>query len=616
MTKTNQCTSTDSDTSAPSDFSCKKSVKDCDAKDCDEKDCVKLCPEEIFCKYADATVQVNGEFWIQKDMTNGAKPVDEVKNNKDSMFIVVTNGSGFFIKGGYLVCPASLVMAPSTISSAVGVYPFQVDPASTTKCDVGEFGCCGKIKDYYIKATKISVVVNNVNGKCYSFNYDAKLVGVCPASDVAVLFIDSKNPFNKNNPCIEKTHPYFKFGSSKKSKNGSRVYLIGDANASKSSATNVDYSTSFVEGILNNNRFVDPKGDILAECVSVTAPVFGYSTGLPILDECARVIGMQTTAIMPEVVLSDLPDESACELEASADASACPPCQPNTCGDAVCALKLTSNVTSMGKVCGPSEFFMRRIIRELINGTCNRRPDSNKNIKRVGCGSGAFNVYKKGYLGIAYSQFAGAYYDKRENYDIANCCIDKPVLSPCGVDDDGCCPNKSQQPQTTCYQVAGIRIEGLAGKSPNGLPTPDGNQKYAVLGSCGEELTCNTYLPNPHVADTDLKVGDVITSIDGCNIASGQKGLAPSLITWRSCEGDCINVNYRCQESCYDGLCSTDVVVIPYPVYLDYPWYALKQFPNIFIQCIDIPRPLNQAIEQLTSSVDLCQGGLPFKVSV
>jgi hypothetical protein len=626
MSTSNSSCETNTDKSNKnSDSECKKSSKKSDSE------CCPLTSEEIFTKYADAVVQVNGEFWFVSNLeTPTAKPTDPLPEGAET-FVVCTNVSGFFINKHYIVCPASGIMAPLSITSAVLALPAQADLKYEPEdhngkhgCGIGVFGCEGKIKEYKnpVTATNISVTINNVNGKCYSFRYRAELVGLDGAGDVAVLYIDSKHPCNKNNPCIEECHPYFKFGSSKNAKIGSTVHLIGDASASNPTIPFHSYETSFVTGTLNNNRYCDPSGWVLSECVSVSAPVYGFSSGLPIIDKCGRVIGMQTCAIKPqlqEVVYNASCNNASCavaQLEQEPDIA-----------------NMSQVLLNMGKVIGPSEFMIRKVVKELIDAFCNRK-HGNKHIHRNGCGP---LIYTKKYLGIAYSKFTAANYDKEcpSNEECKACFNQFPgIMKPVSSDTNCCaCPGQSSNCSTSCYQLAGIVVDAIAGVSPNGYvreflaDTEAPTQKWFVPGLlCDDKETpskCVEFLPRPRIeALVPLSPGDVITHIGSHSVCNGQSTFAPAVLLWRGEHDDddeCVSITFRPCACHYEGICTVKVPLMDIPLYADYPWYAIDKFPNIGQMCKQLEFPKCQHIYPLYPALacdcTVPEQVLPFKAS-
>jgi hypothetical protein len=619
MSSSNSSYETTTYNSSNTDNECKKPVKKSDPE------CCPLTAEEIFTKYADAVVQVNGEFWFTSP-ENANEKVSDLKPDENT-YVVCTNVSGFFINKHYIVCPASGVMAPPSITSTVSVFPAQADPDYPTNskhnCAIGEFGCSGKMKNYKnpVTATNISVTVNNVNGKSYSFRYRAELVGLDGAGDVAVLYVDSKHPCNKNNPCLEECHPYFKFGSSKNAKIGSTVHLIGDTNTSNPTIPFHSYETSFVTGVLNNNRYCDPTGWVLSECVYVSAPVYGFSSGLPIIDKCGRVIGMQTCAIKAQTQ----------ELIYTSGCTGNPECFiPSPDG------QIPNNphvLVNMGKVIGPSEFMIRKVVKELIEAFCSRK-HCNKNIQRNGCGP---LIYKKKYLGISYSKFTASIYDKNcpENNTCENGLCDNPfkgIMKPVIQGENCCpCPGQSYNCTTTCYQLAGVVVDAIAGLSPNGyvenINGVNVTQKYYVPGViCDTDINpniegCFDFLYKPEVNHIPLKVGDAITHINGKSVCNGQGAFAPAVLLWRdeADDDECVSITYRPCECNFEGICTVKIPLIDMPFYADYPWYAISQFPNIAQMCLKFSFPYCQNIYQLYPSLncdcDVAGEVLQFKPS-
>jgi hypothetical protein len=618
-TSNSSCETNTDKNNKTSDSECKKSSKKSDSE------CCPLTSEQIFTKYSDAVVQVNGEFWFAANNINpNAKPTDPLPDQAET-YVVCTNVSGFFINKHYIVCPASGIMAPLSITSAVYVLPGQADlnyeNDGKIGCGIGDFGCDGKIKEYKnpVTATNISVTINNVNGKCYSFRYRAELVGLDGAGDVAVLYIDSKHPCNKNNPCIEECHPYFKFGSSKNAKIGSTVHLIGDTSASNPTIPFHSYETSFVTGTLNNNRYCDPSGWVLSECVSVSAPVYGFSSGLPIIDKCGRVIGMQTCAIKPQ--FQEVVYQSNCNTASVAVE------EPNISN-------LSQVLLNMGKVIGPSEFMIRKVVKELIDAFCNRK-HGHKHIHRNGCGP---LIYEKKYLGIAYSKFTAANYDKQcpVNENCIACYNQFPgIMKPVSSDANCCvCPGQSSNCTTSCYQLAGIVVDAIAGVSPNGHvkigllgePSSAPVQKWFVPGVLCDDKEDPAdgvkFLPRPKIETlVPLSPGDVITHIGSHSVCNGQSTFAPAVLLWRGDHDDddeCVSITFRPCACHYEGICTVKVPLIDIPLYADYPWYAIDKFPNIAQMCTQLEFPSCQSIYPLYPSL-ACDCNvdqvLPFKPS-
>jgi hypothetical protein len=539
MDKDNKCHNKSSDNSEVCyNVKCKPKCK----KDCCIEKCKCYDPEELVCLYKDAVVEIHSEFILLGTGYTGNSPVSSATGGtplaSDSRTDVILEGNGFFIKGHYIVAPAQLVLMPPSLTSLVNRYPF-FDPNDLT---------LGSIKNQMIRASRILVSVFNVNGKGHSFIYEADLVGVDGAGDIAVLRINYKKQWNQCNPCIEKCHPEFTFGSSRGSKDGEKVYLIGDYISNASNRRLFNASGAISDGLLSDHRYVDYSGFGLAESVLVSAPSYAFSAGLPILNCQGYVIGMQTNdlaAVVPKICVGEGSDKTQAE--------------------------------GAGFVAGPSEFFLRRVVKTIIKGTCGRK--YNCQLETICDPVGAFYRYKKAYAGIAYDVFTGIDYDVTVDYT------------------SGC--NKSGFPRVrlsstgeflgspSCKELVGIRVLGLAGGNPedaNGIA----NGLWYVPGGTGCTPLVSFLPHSPFLGK--LLPGDVITHIEGVGLGDLNKQISPSLITWRLCAGDQIEICYRRGGNAvntsdnsltenYDNMFSHTICLLDFPFLMDYPWYAVNIFP-------------------------------------
>lgn len=543
MPKDNKCESKQP-CNPPSDNSevCYK-VK-CEKK-CEKDCCIKQCPcykpEEIVCLYKDAVVEVHSEF-ILTTSASGPPPSLGAGSRAD----VFLEGNGFFIKGHYIVAPAHLVLLPPSLTSVVNRYPY-FDPADSSSKR--------SIQDKCVRASRILVSVFNVNGKGHSFVYEADLVGVDGAGDIAVLKINYKKQWNLCNPCVEKCHPYFKFGASRGSKDGERVYLLGDFIGEANERRPFNSVGGISEGLLADHRHIDYSGWVLAESVLVSASAYAASSGLPILNCQGQVIGMQTTdlsAVYPGL----------------------------TGGQENNRLLYQNQRDGSGYVAGPSEFFMRRIVKSLIQGTCSRK--YNCQLEVICDPAGSYYRYKKGYLGLAYNVFTGLDYDVTVDYTSGPPPSGNPRIR---LDSNG---NFLNSP--SCKELVGIKVIGLAGLNPNGSNNVPNGYWFVPGGTASSPLADG--LPVSPLLGR-LEPGDVITHINGVALGDLEKQIAPSLILWRLCNGDQIDICYRKGGNAlndepsnddtdnYDNLLSTTVCLKDFPCVLDYPWYAVNKFPLI-----------------------------------
>jgi hypothetical protein len=547
MPKDNKCESKQP-CNPPSDNSevCYK-VK-CEPK-CEKNCCIKQCPcykpEELVCLYKDAVVELHSEFIL----TTSNGPDAPGPLGTGTRADVILEGNGFFIKGHYIVAPAHLVLLPPSLTSVVNRYPY-FDPQ-----DLSSSEDTPSIQDKCVRASRILVSVFNVNGKGHSFVYEADLVGVDGAGDIAVLKINYKKQWNLCNPCVEKCHPYFKFGHSRGSKDGEKIYLIGDFIGEAAERKPFNSVGAIVEGLLADHRHIDYSGWVLAETVLVSAPAYASSSGLPIINCQGQVIGMQTTdlsAIYPGGTGGNQPRISDVQLQRDGS----------------------------GYVAGPSEFFMRRIIKSIIQGTCSRK--YNCQLEVICDPVGSYYRYKKAYLGLAYNVFTGIDYDVTVDYTSGAAPRGSPRVR---LDSNG---NFLNSP--SCKELIGIKVIGLAGANPNdAIDIPNGYW-FVPGGTASAPLADG--LPISSLLGR-LEPGDVITHINGVALGDLEKQIPPSLILWRLCKGDQIELCYRKGGNAsndeptnditdnYDNLLSTTVCLQDFPCLLDYPWYAVNKFPLI-----------------------------------
>lgn len=514
-----------------------------------EPSCFDKCmgPKEIARKYADAVVEVHAEFILAGSSGPGStgstatNVTDTTPLGPNIRADIILEGNGFFINDHYIVSAAQLVLMPPSLTSVVNRYPFQPQ---------GDLNL-GTIKNEMVRASRILVTVQNVNGCCKSYIYEAELIGVDGAGDIAVLKINDRCGWNTCNPCIEKCHPYFRFGSSRCSKNGEAVYMIGDYVSNSINLRSFNAFGAICEGLLSDHRYVEYEGFGLAEGILVSAPAYTFSAGLPIINCEGRVIGMQTTdlaAVVPRI------------------AGTTGTQQQQTLGT--------------GLVTGPSEFFMKRIIQKLIKA---RKYCGKQKYTELICDTaGAYYRYLKSYGGIAYDIFRGTYYNTTYDFTSGLATSFRPRVR---LTENG-------QFVNTPYnkEILGIRVVGLAGLNPDDSSAQIPNGFFYVPGGETMVSPLPESLPISPVLGRIIP-GDVITKMHGVKLGDLDCQIAPSLITWRLCPGSSVNIEYRRggnvnnDESNDDSTCcyqETDcytTCLIEYPKLMDYPWYAINRWP-------------------------------------
>ena len=247
-----------------------------------------LTPAAVNAKCAEAVVDVEGiSVLVAGTLVSGTSPSFTPLTIDDSStplsFLYRVCGSGFFTDCRYIVTAASNVIVPfasptsfpsGTISDGVTTpspnYVYMREPLPAFDAQV-------------VRANRVYVRVYNVNGTNCSYLYEAIVVGVDGAANVAVLRIDENLIFNKDKPCLEKA-VFLKWGKSCAYPTGSSVYNIANSNQSV---------RKFSAGNLRDNRDVDVRFKYY-ESVDTDIAFFSGQVGSPIIDANGNVIGIGT----------------------------------------------------------------------------------------------------------------------------------------------------------------------------------------------------------------------------------------------------------------------------------------------------------------------------------
>jgi S1-C subfamily serine protease len=439
---------------------------------------------------------------------------------------IILNGNGFLIEDNFIVVPAHLVLLAPNVTAALNRYPFITSTPNIANIAL----------NYPIRASRILVTVHNVNNTSTSFVYEADLVGVDGAGDIAVLAINPTKQWNQSNPALGPEQAHFCWGKSRLAQPGETVILMGDYVTSNFRITGYNAATAVDTGVLSDNRYVDYLGWILPELVLVSAPAYAVTSGLPILSIEGNVIGMQTT---------DLSMAASSSLFVN---------QRGSIGS--------------GFVAGPSEFFMKKVVSTIIKGLKDKR--CTKFLETVCDAAGSYFTYKKIYLGIAYEVLTGDAYDYTQDYYNSNPALTMPRIR---LDDNG---NFISLPRNK--RIEGIRIVAVAGQQ-NSSPSP----RYFIPGAVA--LPGMTY---PSLVDSPLQFlspGDIVTKINGIAVGDLDKQVAPSLITWSLSYNNQVEITYRkggnksnvadnSVTENYENMRTQVSCVKVMPFYMDYPWYA------------------------------------------
>lgn len=196
--------------------------------------------KDLVCNVRDAVVQITGKFL-----------------NYTNRYI---QGSGFFIKGHYIICPSLLVFNPEDLSKYNTMY-----------------------------VTVSNVTDNNPFSSGKSYIYHANIIGIDGIANIAILKINPESDWNKLNPAIREYHPFLIWGKSRSSAPGQKVLLIGDFNNTENAVLLTNIA---------DNRYVDYNGNIIGELLLLANNIPEFVVGLPVIDFYGKVIAMQVNKNM------------------------------------------------------------------------------------------------------------------------------------------------------------------------------------------------------------------------------------------------------------------------------------------------------------------------------
>ncbi len=544
--------------SSSSSSSCSSSCTSSCPPSCNVKCCPKLCAAEICCRFSSAVVRIHSEFILTTiPPQEGAPAFDwdqDATANQAALYEM--QGNGFFIKGGCIVCPASLVSIPPDVlyqgGQAIYRYPYVTTDGSHRQGN----GTPNAIT----QASRILVDVLDVNGKGHAFTYEAYVCGIDGAGNTAVLGIDLDNSdWNCYNPCIEKCHPYFRWSRSRKSKCGDPVFLVGgfNMNAGGGLGSALQWSESQVqEGLLTDNKSLDYTGTIQHEIIRTTLITSRCAIGSPILNNCGAVIGMNVVTTTEVLGVTGSP---------------------------------------LGFVIGVSEFFMRRPLKSFLQGI--KKCKYRKHLGNVVDSIGDFNYYIKGYMGLAWSNLTGGDYAHFFGADGTRV----PVY-----DSDG------NLIDIKCTENVGLRVVTIAQATPPQTfdvsdPTNPENQVdqdpfFASLPYFDSQAPASyppLYTPDSGTGDVNASPfagqifpNDIVYALSKCRTKRGKlkkkcklgdlyHQVAPGLFTWKCLPGDTIYTQTRDYRKywCAFNLLQGSLAV--YPLLMDWPWYNRQCWPVV-----------------------------------
>lgn len=579
----------DSSSSSSSSSDCTSSSKTCKVKcekDCKKKCCKKSClkckkPEIIACEKFNAVVNIHSEYiFVGTSITTGSQVAATPLGNGTRADLVIDSQGCFVGKSHYIITTASAVTVPAVYSSAANRYPF-LNKGSALPLT-------GAIYNIPIRASRVLVDVQYVNNEKCSFTYEADIVGIDGAGNFAVLKINMKKQWNKCNPCIKECHPYFKFGSSRQTKRGTKAYILGDVAATNKYPTQFDDFTNqfnngfytngvkmITAGVVTDNRYVDHTGWILHESVVVDAYSTPLCRGGPILNCEGKIIAIVGGN------LNNTPGGNYTSLVGGLD---------------------YNTRDGSGLTFGPSSLFFKRAFRTILKGTGNK--DASKYLTYVSDPAGAYTRYIKGYLGVGYDVFDGSRFDSTVDFTTTP---DFPYGSPrVRLDSNG---NFVNTPDPSCDDVSmkrveGIRVLSLAGSSSNNHWFTPGTTGAAVPFPFNPASFGGVPTDSPALGV--LQVGDLIVSVNNVILGDGPLQITPTLITWRLASGDRLDVVYRrggnlsnatnpnTTAGNYQDNEETSIVLADFPALLDFPWYSINSYPVFSNYGFTLPNGLLQ----------------------
>ena len=546
--------SSSSSSSSSSCSGCHTEEKKCEVKCCLPK-CERNLPKglsafEACCKLRAAVVDIASTAIL----TAEAYSTDPVIADMRSYTVY---GNGFFIDKHYILAPSVLAVIPPTVLSTNNRVPF----TSTSVVAPGVAGV-GRCPEEVVQMSTIKVTVHNWNGRAdpssrsldgHSVALDARVVMVDGAGGYALLKLDCSE---WNNCILEqfkcKCHPKLCFEDSCKVKCGDKAYLLGNVASAGPPGTGPAV-IGISKGVVKANHAADPTGWFLPEMIVVDADAESPNLGMPLLNQCGKVIGMQ---------LSSLPGFTFTQL-----AGAIP--SPGLLG------------IGDGAVGAVSEMFMRAGIRAtMVLGKCQPSASDQCLLDHLGTvtdlGVGDFYKYLKGYLGVAY------------NMVNANNFADYLADPATGA------RNMLWNSLGQLYSgpadkvVRGVRVLTLAGDATIGYAAVPGTAPavpYPAAGTVDSPLT-GKVLPEDQLIG--IKQGTNCSK--GCTLGQGSYKIVPAVYTWQTLPNvNSVVLSVRrpneiagvAQSNHLDEIGCVLAKVGDFPPVMDYMWGLINKFPLI-----------------------------------
>lgn len=558
----------------------------------------------------DAVVRISTQTGITKNTTDILTVNNQVfsqykglagQNANNSVDHYYTFGNGFFVSNHYIVCPAHLVLLPPSYS--IGGY---------TRYSLNKTG--GRSPQDTVtlsganlfRVGRILVDVFNVNGSGESMSYEARLVGVDGAADIAVLSISCdvhRFPWNANSLSIRKCHPYLKFGNSRRYRDTADVMLIGDL-VSRQMTMGLSQGgydgglmqstlRGYVHGRVYNHRFVDPTGYAQPELVIVDANVYACSAGAPIINIYGKVIGIQTLSVAGMAPGYEGFTLGLGTLQGSGNnvplgPTYVPP-QPGpppvpASGAGILPSNPGFRTFGDGLVGGPAQQSFIHSVFRLLKTECGRKFDT---VATQPDNLGSYNYINHAYLGVAWELVTGltfsSYIDSE--YGIAVGQHDGTNLAAPGY------PGKATRGPAN-KTIMGVRIRALAGDTSAtqaryifvpGSSTPPQPLVFDPTSFVNSPLNLTANANSGIAAATN----DIIYAINGMPVGGVGQQAAPSFALWCLKPGSAAQIavrkwadNNTSTVESYDPLDVFNIASLPtMPLAVNYPWYKYQSLP-------------------------------------
>lgn len=545
--------------SSSSSSSCSKSCTSSCPPSCNVDCCSTICAAEICCRFSSAVVRVHGETILTTIVPQAGAPAFDWSSaaTANQSAVYETHGNGFLVKGGCIVCPASLVSIPPDAlyqdATAIYRYPYVSTDGSHRTGD----GTPNAIT----QVSRILVDVFDVNGKGHAYTYEAFVCGIDGAGNTAVLGIDLENTsWNCYNPCIEKCHPYFRWSRSRKSKCGDPIFMLGGYSYYNHGDRGLSWSEPLVQqGLLTDNKSIDYTGWIQHEIIHTTLESSFCAMGSPILNNCGAVIGMHVgtnTTVVP-----------------------------------------TEDVTGHGKgfVIGVSEFFMRQPLKTFLQGI--KRCRYKKHLGTITDAIGDFNYYIKGYAGLAWTNVTGGDF----NHFFGDDGTEVPLYGADGNLIDVKCTENVGLRITTLAQATSPQTFDLANPTDPSIQV-DQDPTFASLPYFDSNAPASyppAYTPDSGTGDVNASPltgnvfpNDILYAISRCRTKRGKlkkkcklgdlyHQVAPGMFTWKTVPGDSVYVQTRDYRQYWGAFGLFQGSLATFPLLMDWPWYTRQCWGDV-----------------------------------